>query len=342
MNKNLEHFGKERNTNIEIFRVFLMFIILFHHFFSHGLIIGKIGSEELPLSFENNVSASIHLLTHFGVVGFMFISSYYGISLRISKVCKLWFQLLFYSFFIVLGYSFYTQSYSFFQFFQSFFPLRIWWFCKYYFLIMLLSPIINDGISNISKNRFSIIIICIGIILLFSRFILRESSFNLDLLLYVYILGRYLRKYPINWIENYCISIFLVTSIVLFCLPLLFLRFQKVIYLSFLWSNNNILVFIQAISCFYIFLHHKPFFKRRITIASNVLAVYLITDHPIVRGILWSNVYGVTFFYQKTNSLFIVILLLVTIFCICLVIDKVREIIISPFSKYLVKLDELF
>lgn len=65
---------KTRNTNIELLRLFLMFVILFV-FFSHELHIGKIGSEEIPMNLENNINASLCLLNHFGVISFMFISS---------------------------------------------------------------------------------------------------------------------------------------------------------------------------------------------------------------------------------------------------------------------------
>ena len=111
--------NKVRNPNIEILRVFFMFVILFHHFFSHGLNIGIIGSDELPLNFENNINASLALLTHFGVIGFMFISSYYGINLKISKVCKLWIQLLFYSLIIFIIYCIIYHTFSTTQIVQS-------------------------------------------------------------------------------------------------------------------------------------------------------------------------------------------------------------------------------
>ena len=252
-----------RNSNIEILRVFFMFVILFHHFFTHGLHIGKIGSDELPLNLENNINASFALLTHFGVVGFMFISSYYGINLKISKACKLWIQLFFYSFIISFVYCILYQTFSISQIFQSFFPLNIWWFVRYYFIVMLISPIINSGISNINKQSFLFIVICFGVILYISRFILKVSSFNLDLLLYVYILGRYLRKYPVNWFEKHCSIIFVINSFILFCLPLLLLTFNISKPVHWLWSSYNILVLIEAISCFYTFLHHKPLLEKK-------------------------------------------------------------------------------
>lgn len=324
-----------RNTNIEILRVFFMFVILFHHFFSHGLNIGKIGGDELPINIQNSIYASFHLVTHFGVVGFMFISSYYGITLKTNKVIRLWTQLLFYSFFITLGYSLLTNSFSAINLLYAVFPLRIWWFCKFYFIIMILSPIINEGVASINKKTFTFIIISLGIIILFSRFILKESSFNLELLLYVYILGRYLKEYPIKWFESHCIPVFVFTTLILFFLPLTLLKFRQVSLLSYFWSNNNILVFIQAISCFYMFLNIKPIFKSRINIASSVLAVYLITDHPIIRSVIWNNTYGIPAAYKTTDSLLIVTLLLIIIFCICIIIDRAREFVMRPINTYL-------
>jgi hypothetical protein len=106
--------------------------------------------------------------------------------------------------------------------------------------------------------------------------------------------------------------------------------------MHWLWSSNNILVLIEAISCFYTFLHHKPLFKKNINIGANVLAVYLITDHPIVRDFLWSNIYGATYLYEMTNSRLAVIALLLLIFVICIIIDQIREFILKPFDKVLI------
>lgn len=172
---------------------------------------------------------------------------------------------------------------------------------------------------------------------------MKESSFNLDLLLYIYILGRYLRHYPIYWLEKHCVIILFVNSIILFAIPLLFLAFHISNPLRWLWSSYNILVLIEAISCFYTFLHHKPFIKRsiNINISSNVLAVYLITDHPIIRKLLWSNTNGVTYIYNSTGSLFVVIAVLFVVFGICLVIDKVRQFIMKPIDRALLRLDSL-
>ena len=319
-----------------------MFIILFHHFFSHGLQVGKIGSEDFPLNMENNVNASLCLLTHFGVIGFMFISSYYGITFKVSKAIKLWMQLFFYSFLIVLCFFILSHTFSTFQLIQSLFPLRIWWFVKYYFIVMLLSPIINTGINNINKRTFSLIIITIGFILYFSRFVFNDSSFNLDLLLYVYILGRYLRQFPLYWLEKKCVIIFVVTSIFLFCLPLLLLHFKISAPLHWLWSSYNVIVLLEAISCFYTFLYHNiiPFHKIFFSINSaNVLTVYLLTDHPLIRSIIWSDTKGITFLYYNVGSLFLVILVLIVIMAVCIVIDKIRVIISKPIDTLLVNID---
>ena len=342
MTKNHQYKNKVRNSNIEILRVFFMLVILFHHFFTHGLHVGYIGSDQFPLNFENNINASLALLTHFGVIGFMFISSYYGINLKISKACKLWIQLLFYSLFIFIIYRIIYHTFSTTQIVQSFLPLNNWWFVKYYFIVMLLSPIINSGISSISRQTFLLIVICFGVILYFGRFILRINSFNLDLLLYVYILGRYLRQYPLFWLEKHCCIIFVINSIILFCLPLLLLTFQICKPMQWLWSSYNILVLIEAISCFYTFLHHKPIFRKNINIGASVLAVYLITDHPLVRDFLWSNTYGVTSLYEITDSRLAVIALLLLVFAICIIIDQIREFIMKPIDKVLMDLDKSF
>ncbi len=336
--------AKTRNSNIELFRLFLMFVILFHHFFSHGLNVVEIGTAAFPLNLENNINTSLFILTHFGVVGFMFISSYYGIKLKISKALRLWLQLLFYSVVILAAYFIDTHSFLPDKFVASFFPLKFWWFIKFYFIVMLLSPIINAGIQNISKRTFTFVVVSVGLILYFSRFLMQQSSFNLELLLYVYILGRYLRMYPIQWFENNCTKILVVNSIVLFGLPLLLLSLGISSPLQWLWSSYNIIVLIEAISCFYVFLHHKPIptlGMMSLFDSANILAIYLITDHPIMQELIWSPTRGVPCVYNHTGSLLAVIAVLLVIMCICMLIDKIRSLCFHFFDKYLSRLDEM-
>ena len=141
---------KERLSNIEALRLLSMFTIVFYHLTDKAF---EIHNDSVALGVFFNI-------THWGVPVFILISGYFFVRLTAKKLfsfyvqCVLW---LFLSYFgsVALGFSDFSGS----TLFCCLFPFSCTnlWLIKYYFFLMLLSPIINKGIEQLDVKTLYII-----------------------------------------------------------------------------------------------------------------------------------------------------------------------------------------
>lgn len=78
-----------------------------------------------------------------------------------------------------------------------------WWFVSDYVILMLFSPFLNDGLERMVKRAFMFVIL----MLTFSMygvqwFHARDASMPLLLFFNTYLVGRYIRLYPVKWLET--------------------------------------------------------------------------------------------------------------------------------------------
>lgn len=197
--------GAKRWQSIELLRIVLMTLIVFGHILGHGL-----GDTTVELG-ERTVSLSPLYFYH--VDAFVFISGYFGIHLKWKKFLLLISKMFVYSFvaicLAVLLKPELMMSMS--DIIHNVYPISAcgWWFMSEYLFLMLLSPIINAGMERLDKRQATILV---GILYL--------SWFRCTyvLLLFIYILGRYFRKYPCTFIEKNAGKIFLTSVAVFFTL----------------------------------------------------------------------------------------------------------------------------
>lgn len=72
-----------------------------------------------------------------------------------------------------------------------------------YVILMLFSPFLNDGLERMDKRALMFVIL----MLTFSMygvqwFHARDASMPLLLFFNTYLVGRYIRLYPVKWLEN--------------------------------------------------------------------------------------------------------------------------------------------
>lgn len=182
-----------RNSNIEIVRFLSMAMIIIGHLIGFGVI--------YHYHFENFDSTGFALvclkvITGYGVNLFVFISGYYRIRLSLKSVTKLYFYMVFYQLILcALGrYALATDMGSFAGCFFPFSHAR-YWFIQSYFMLMLLSPILNAAIKHISWKKvlipMAILVFYFG--LLFGNPI-DDSGFGYFNMTFVYLLAGYLSK----------------------------------------------------------------------------------------------------------------------------------------------------
>lgn len=104
-------------------------------------------------------------LTSLGVSGFILISGYYGVKLKLNRIVSLWLQTTTYSILSVALLFAFSQIGGKLLYGIIDAPFRLfdgWWFLSYYLILMLLSPLINIGINTIGKKELRLIIIMLS------------------------------------------------------------------------------------------------------------------------------------------------------------------------------------
>lgn len=134
------------------------------------------------------------------------------------------------------------------------------------------------------------------------------------LLLFIYILGRYFRKYPCIQIERNAGKIFITSVVVFFALN--YYLMNEGTYIQRLYDYMSPFNVVSAVSLFYVFKKWHITWSGIGSIASGVLAAYLITSHELPRQAFNDLV------FKATNGNVIIILLIsVIIVILCSLID---------------------
>nr|WP_158699698.1 acyltransferase family protein [Alistipes sp. Marseille-P5061] len=267
---------KVRDSNIELLRIVLMILIIIWHYLVYGYGI-----------LENLTTHPIIFITPilvFPVDCFIFISGYYEVRLKRLKFISLLGMLVTYSVLTCLVRMAIDNTFDVKALFISLFPVssNYWWFFTQYLMLILLSPMLNicDGWT---KTYFK------KVLLLFAFFYLGIFSLgigtkigcigDLPLFVFIYLLGRYLRKYPIEALINNRIKIIILLSIISCSLIFLFIKWNLDSWVLRSISYNNPLIILMAIEAFYVFKCFKMRSIRIINIiGSTVFASYLITE----------------------------------------------------------------
>ncbi len=352
-----ENMKEIRNSNHEIMRILSMFFIVLGHVLLFG---GLLETTNPNVSIIYNFIEFI-LIIH--VNSYVLVSGYYQSksSFKQSKLWKIinasWFyRVVIMILFSTLGIISISKG----QVIKDLLPVTLdnYWFIKAYILLYCLSPFLNKLINNISKTEYQKMLI-VGFIVVSiipnvtSGEFFENSGYTLYNFLYLYLLGAYLRIYPLD--KSYIFKIFskkmfqLIMIIIFFSCAMLnniIFYYGKQIYginsiLNAISDNIKIaslaysspIIIIQSVAYFSLFttLNFKSKFINRCS--ALMLGVYFIHENNYVRA----NIYkwlGVT--TGPINSLkFIpfVFLIAITIFVSCAIIEFIRQSIFSFISK---------
>ena len=343
---------KVRNSNYELMRIISMFLIILYHVIYHGQVLQNCHNEGAKIILE-----LLEFFTLVHVNSFVLLSGYFQ-STSNFKQSKLWSILnasLFYRviimiiFIFLLGYSLDKLTII-----KEAFPINIneYWFIKCYILLYCLSPFINKGLKNFDKRNFQKLLLVMFVIfsllpLMTGRSFFENNGFSLYQFIYMYIIGAYLRRYPLD--KNY---IFKVMSKRMYQLVLIFI-FSGSIFLNYIFSKytlsitginsildelssyiteasilyNNPFVVIQTIAYFAFFATLSINSKIINKIATLTIGVYLIHDNNFLRGFIYNALKinnGPIYSYK---FIIYVIIITIVIYICCLIIEWLRQLL---------------
>lgn len=336
---------KERNSSIEALRIAAMIMIITSHSCVHGL--AGVTSNFIL----NNITKDILTLGNLGVAIFVIITGYVSVekSIKISKILKLEFQIMFYSilFYIITtiinGYNIFSI-----ELLKAFFPITFkkYWFMSAYMILYLLIPFINLFIKNIEKETFNKFLL-MNIILVFIIPTITTSDLYFNELfqfLTFYLIGAYLKNNEIKskaFLKK--VNIFLVSSIILLIcssvlIELMSLKFQFLSkYGTYFFNRNSIFILVLATCIFIKTLSIKPFSNSVInTVASTTLGIYLIHDNPNFRSIIWNRIFDLSKYINEYYFIIMIFLTTFIIFIISFLIELLRKTILDKFIEKII------
>ncbi len=269
----------------------------------------------------------------YGEIGtdiFVMISGYFlckqvpTIRKTFFRISRIWLRTIFYSWLILFIFAiFKINKLNIWNILSALLPVSFneYWFITDFILLMILVPVLNQILTQLSPKQIVISIIILifisGVMPLYAGFTPFGGYLNIGIMIASYIFAGYTRIY----LKNISIWKFIFVFLLGLGIQYVFIYFFKNQMVTY-----GALPFVSAAALFPIIVKSKSFFSPIINkLAMSVFATYLITTHPLIVPVLWGNL---MFRAERHFSLVIagilsaLILLIVTI-----VIDQIYLII---------------
>jgi hypothetical protein len=326
---------KERDSNIELLRIVAMILVMVVH--ASFLAIGapkNVDAMSEPLSVF--VRFFVEAVSVVCVNVFVLISGWYGINVKINKLCGFIFQVLFFSCLIYGAFLIYN--------FNSYFNCNClgtvflihssdYWFIKAYLGLLLLSPILNTFISNVSEKRLRYFLLFFYLFQTLYGWLSIygaqwfEGGYSAMSFVGLYMLARYLHLYPVRKLDNTAsVNFVLFFSIAIFLAIVAFF----VTYLGYpvsgrLFTYTNPLVILESLFLLFAFCKIKFCSKAINWIAASCLAVYLLHANELFLRPYYGKIIKYWFLNENTFFFWIYTIgFMFILFISAILIDKIR------------------
>lgn len=348
---------KERNSNHELMRILSMFFIVLGHVLLFGGLLDTPNRSMSVVYYFFEFILIIHVNSYVLVSGYYQSKSKFRQTQLLKIINASWFyRVIIMILFSLLG----IISINKVQILKDLLPITIdnYWFIKVYILLYCLSPFINKFICSINKNFYQKLLLCGFLIFCIVPAVtggemFYNSGYSLYGFVYLYLVGAYLRIYPLE--DSYIFRIF---SKKLFRLIMILLFFGCAILNNILFyygkhiagtnqildliasyidsaslAYSNPIIVIQSIAYFSIFSTFSIKSKFINKCSSLMLGVYFIHENNYVRSKLYGWLGLLSVNSSKSWFIFYVFLMTIVIFVGCMIIEKVRVMLFNFISN---------
>lgn len=332
---------KDRDSNIELLRIVLMFMVVVLHLVAHGCDFLKVNTGSYERTSKDFLFSLLTSFTVIAVNCFVFISGYYGIKFRVKSLMSFLLQGLFYSVtaYLILGVWVFGLDIWSVSFLKSFFPVSNteWWFFNSYLGLYILAPIINKGTDSLTIYRLGglavILVYTEATHLITGANFFSGNGFNLYTIMVVYIIARFCRRLTISLPKPFLIYLALSFLVCLWIYCLLSINKQSLAWRITVY--NCPLIILAAISFFYGFKQMRLKSRLINKIAPLVFGVYLIHESSFVSRILYSIMRELNSRVDSSLTIMAVLFLAaILVFITGICIEGVRQKICNPLLDY--------
>lgn len=344
---------KERSSNLELYRIVLMFLIVAHHY--------VIGSGLFAQYDYTNITGNMIFLQIFsmfgktGINGFTLITGYFMVrqNFSIKRFLKPYLEakfyyIIFYVVFLIMGLHTFSLSGAIRTLFFEIYEVNVD-YVGTYIVFFLFTPFLNILANTMSKKQYQcLLLLTLGLYTGYSTFFFHQTYNYLIWMMVMYLLGGYMQLYPHKFFESKKIGLIgTLVSLVLMVGFILFVDFGLSRYgfyeYDYLMSRGNM---ILALSCaLFSFLYFKNLEMKQSLllnkIAATTFGVLLIhSNSATTRYFWWGLVFKNHLFY---NSKFLVLhafAAVIIVYAISVIVDWARmRWFEKPFFYWLSKKD---
>ncbi len=337
---------KIRSSNLELYRIVVMLLIVAHHYVVNSGLMdtgGKIFSD-----ITSKKSLFLLLFGAWGKTGincFVLITGYFMCksNITLKKFCKLLFQVLFYR--IIIGAIFLLTSYegsSFGGYVLSVLPVRKLdrGFTTAFIIFFLCIPFLNILVKNMTEKQHIMLLGVVSFTYIFlGTFPLFEVNMNyVSWFIVLYFIASYIRLYPKKIFENTLFWGIMTLVFVMVAALSVFVcsRLASFSPYYFVTDSNTLLAVLIGVSSFLFFKNLKIKNSKVINIISQtcfgVLLIHANSD--MMRSFLWKDILDNVGMYSSEFLVPHAFLSVVGVFAVCSVIDLCRIYLIeTPFFK---------
>ena len=348
----------DRESSIELLRIMAMLMIVAHHFTVHGVMHYKTTeqfirwAEGMP---QNKiVSAFLFPGGEVGVAIFFIITGYFCIKKTKGSVIKVLTQTAFYgsvslvafALMKLLGCRYDELSMNGLDGIIRTIILPAtggsYWFVSAYVAVVLLIPLVNPRLNNLSKRSFFWLLVIIWLFWYSFAAFFVTPYFSIQKGLFFYSIGAYIRlHYKKRNSSLFLLSIstigWMLASIIAYGIALTGIikeqtQIDSLIYRTLVAFETSVPVPICSIAMFCLFERQNMgsinIINRE---ASTTFGIYLIHDLSIWSKLIWYRLFKVdTVLYNSSWFPLLALLAVVLLFCFCSLIDWIRLKWIEP------------
>lgn len=276
---------KDRNGSLDLLKLLAMWFITTAHFMGWGGAVNTLTPEDfnywwvMPLYFVSQAGNTL----------FFMISGYFVHSVKIEKAVFLERKTASYSILLtVISCGLWGGTVL--GIIKSCFPIvfNFYWFLSVYLILYLFAYLLIPATEKTSKSHLLIVLFA----LIFNNcFLIDEARYTLLEGIPAFLAGCYFRRFtPFRQLKRRHMALLYLFSVVLYAAERVVVRWAGWEHRQLDETLRYLLVFLSATLLFGTFEKLDIRSKAASFLAPNVVAVYLITAHPMIRNQLYQDV----------------------------------------------------
>lgn len=339
---------KRRDSNLELFRIIMMILIVAHHYVVNSGLMEVIRGE--VQTYGVTAKAIFYLI--FGAWGktgincFVLITGYFMCKSQITKkkffslLAQIYFyKIVIYLIFLFSGY----EPFSVKTLVKAILPFtKIGTnFTGCFLIFYLCIPFLNVLVGNMTKKQHELLLVLSLSVYVVIGTILNVTFNYVTWFCILYFISSYIRLYPIPLFENTMLwLICTIVSVLLSCLSIItmlltFVKFNSFNPYFFVSESNKIFAVTTGISGFMLFKNLKIVYNKCINaVASTCFGVLLIhANSNTMRQWLWKDILHNVEMYDSKYFVLNAVISVFLVFIVCSLVEFMRQKVFTLIKK---------